>query len=236
MNTLLHNTSIFALVACAPPDTPVPSDKKPDRLRLVESPNPEDIFNDIEALRKVAEHKVQRRTVAVNMSVRKPPDNVYFQCHPDLTQRIDASLRFDKEERDVYFVGPLMMNHPLVIPRLRRVTIATTYLWPSGQIHLWPVPFPRGKGSIKCWKTARRAFDIACGLANDLDPPGTRWAQLCWNEAMQDYDLAIAEGINSEPIWPADLKLPNSLKLGFRDKTITDEDHPYMRQLRGLTE
>jgi hypothetical protein len=130
---------------------------------------PEDIFNDVEALRKVAEHKVQRRAVLVNMSVRKPPDNAYFQCHPDLAQRLDASLIFDKEERDVYFVTPTMMNHPLVIPRLRRVTIATTYLWPSGQIFLWPVPFPKGKGSVKCWKTARRAFQIACGLADDLD-------------------------------------------------------------------
>jgi hypothetical protein len=211
-------------------------DKKPDHLKLVTSSSPEDIFNDVEALRKVAEHKVQRRTVAVNMSVRKPPDNAYFQCHHDPTQRIDASLLFDKEEQDIYFVAPPMMNHPLVVSRLRRVTLATTYLWPSGQILLWPVPFPTGKGSVKCWKTARRAFEIASGLATDLDPPGPRWAQLCWNSALQDYDLAIAENINMLPIWADDLKLSNSLKLGFRDKTIVDEDHPYMRQLRGLTE
>jgi hypothetical protein len=211
-------------------------DKKPDHLKLVTSSSPEDIFNDVEALRKVAEHKIQRRTVAVNMSVRKPPDNAYFQCHPDPSQRIDASLLLDKEERDTYFVAPPMMNHPLVVPRLRRVTLATTYLWPSGQIHLWPVPFPKGKGSVKCWKTARRAFEIASGLATDLEPRGPRWTQLCWNEALQDYDLAIAENINSAPIWAEDLSFSNSLKLGFRDKTIVDEDHPYMRQLRGLTD
>ena len=211
-------------------------DKKPDHLKLVTSSSPEDIFNDVEALRKVAEHKVQRRTVAVNMSVRKPPDNAYFQCHHDPTQSIDASLLFDKEEQDIYFVAPPMMNHPLVVSRLRRVTLATTYVWPSGQTLLWPVPFPTGRGSVKCWKTARRAFEIASGLATDLDPPGPRWAQLCWNLALQDYDLAIAENINMLPIWKDDLKLSNSLKVGFRDKTIIDEDHPYMRQLRGLTE
>jgi hypothetical protein len=129
-----------------------------------------------------------------------------------------------------------MMNHPLVIPRARRVTIATSYLWPSGQIFLWPVPFPAGKGSVKCWKTARRAFEIASGLAVSLDPPDPRWAQLCRNSTTQDYDLAVAENINTSPIWPEDLRLSSSLKLGFRDKTIVDEDHPYMRQLRGLTE
>jgi hypothetical protein len=211
-------------------------DKKPDHLKLVIDSTPEDIFNDVEALRKVAEHTVQRRAVPVNMSVRKPPDNAYFQCHPDVAQRIDASLLFDKEEQDIYFVAPLMMSHPLVVPRLRRVTIATTYLWPSGQILLWPVPFSTGRGSVKCWKTARRAFEIASGLAVDLATPGPHWVQLCWNSALQDYDLAIAENINMSPIWTEDLKLSNSLKLGFRDRTIVDEDHPYMRQLRGLTE
>jgi hypothetical protein len=203
----------------------MPDDKKPDHLKLVASASPEDIFDDVEALRKVAEHKVQRRVVQVNMAVRKPPDNAHFQCHPDPAQRIEASLLFDKEERDVYFVAPLMMNHPLTVPRLRRVTIATTYLWPSGQIFLWPVPFSAGKGSVKCWKTARRAFEIAGGLAADLDPPGPRWAQLCWNEALQDYDLATAENINMAPIWTEGLKLSASLKLGFRDRTIADEDH-----------
>jgi hypothetical protein len=209
----------------------------PDPLKSVASPSPEDIFNDVEALRKVAEHKVQRRVVAVNMTVGKPPDNAYFQCHHDPAQRLGASLLFDKEERDVYFVTPSMMNHPLVVPRLRRATLATTYLWPSGRIILWPVPFTgTGKNKIKCWKTARRAFEIASGLATDLEPLGPRWAQLCWNSELQDYDLAVAEDINMKPIWAADLKLSNSLKLGFRDKTIADENHPYMRQLRGLTE
>jgi hypothetical protein len=57
-------------------------DKKPDHLKLISGGSPEDIFDDIEGLRKVAELKVQRRAVAVNMSVlRKPPDNGYFQCH-----------------------------------------------------------------------------------------------------------------------------------------------------------
>ena len=39
-----------------------------------------------------------------------------------------------------------------------------------------------------------------------------------------------------QPIWPADLTLRNSMRLGFADKTIDNEDHPYVRQLRGLTD
>ena len=75
----------------------MPEDKKPD-LKLVAGGAAEDIFNDIESLRKTAELKVQRRVIPVSMDVRKPPNNGYFQCHPDPAQRIDASLLFDKEE------------------------------------------------------------------------------------------------------------------------------------------
>jgi hypothetical protein len=170
------------------------------------------------------------------MPVRKPPDNGYFQCHPDPAQRINASLVYDKEERDVYFIWPNMMNHPLILPRLRRMTIATAYAWPAGTVFLWPVPFPDEKGRVRVWKSARRAFEISCGLATDIDPPGPRWTQIFWNEAARDYEVVTDEGINTQPLWPADLSLRNSLKLGFADKTIDTEDHYYMRQLRGLTE
>jgi hypothetical protein len=211
--------------------------KKPDYLKLVETgASPESIFNDMAALRKVAEHKVQKRAVPVNMSVRKPPDNLYFQCHPDPAQRLDASLVFDKEERDTYYPGPTMVSHPLRLPRLRRVTLATVCLWPSMQISLWPVPFPKGRGSVKCWATARRAFEIASGQAIDLDPPGPRWVSLCWNEDTRDYDLVLAENIPASPVWPEGLDLSINLKLGFRDKTIVDDEHSYMRQLRGLAD
>jgi hypothetical protein len=209
------------------------STKKPG-LKLVPSGAPEDIFNDIESLRKVAELKVQRRSVSINMEVRKPPDNGYFQCHPDPAQRIDASLVYDKEEGDVFFVHPHMMNHPLLLPRLRRVTIVTTYTWPAGNVFLWPVPFPDERGRVKCWKSARHAFEISCGLAPDLDPPGPRWVQMSWNAEARDYDVGTAEGINNSPIWPPGLSLGNSLKLGFADKTIASEEHYYVRQLRGL--
>jgi hypothetical protein len=211
-------------------------DRKPDHLKLVPGGAPESIFDDIEGLRKVAELKVQRRVVPVNMTVRKPPDNGYFQCHPDPAQRIDASLVYDKEERDVYFVWPNMMNHPKILTRLRRMTVATTFAWPSGLVFLWAVPFPDAKGRMKVWKSARRAFEISCGLATDLDPPGPHWTQISWNEGANDYDVVTAEDIKSRPIWPAGLSLGHSLKLAFASRTIDSEDHYYMRQLRGSDE
>jgi hypothetical protein len=246
MKTPLNFTSLYAIVACMAPDTPG-SSSKPDLKLVTDNSSPEDIFNNMEELRKVAEHKVQRKSVQVSMTVMKvPPSSQHFQCHPDPTQHLNAKVVFDREERDIYFVVPSILNHPLLVPRLRSVTIATTCLWPSMQVGLWTVPFPtKGKGSIKCWKTARTAFEIAAGLADErilrgefpgITVTGPHWAQLCWNDDKQDYDLSVAENINTSPLYQEGLQLSNSLKLGFREKTIADEDHSYMRQLRGLTD
>ena len=73
----------------------MPEDKKPD-LKLVAGGAAEDIFNDIESLRKTAELKVQRRVIPISMDVRKPPANGYFQCHPDPAQ---PKLRRSRPER-----------------------------------------------------------------------------------------------------------------------------------------
>ena len=100
-----------------------------------------------------------------------------------------------------------MLNHHAVLPRLRKVTIAVVYTWPGGAISLWPVPFAE-ETRIACWKSARTAFELS----------KTQWVQMIWNSDTRDYDVAIAEGINTEPLWPEDLDIRKLLKLGFADK------------------
>jgi hypothetical protein len=54
----------------------------------------------------------------------------------------------------------------------------------------------------------------------------TQWVQLCWNSDLRDYDVVVAEGINTEPNWPTDRSFNDLLKLGFTDKIITTPEHP----------
>jgi hypothetical protein len=200
---------------------------KPEKakLELVDS-TPESIFDDIEGLRKTATIKVSRRLVPVNVSIGKPKNNVYFRCHPDPALTLNASVLIGGEgSDDFYFVAPTMLNHHTVLPRLRKVTIAVVYTWPGGVVSLWPVPFAE-ETRIACWKSARTAFELS----------QVQWVQMIWNSDRRDYDVAIAEGINTEPLWPDDLNISKLLKLGFADKIITTPDHPYVMQLRGLAE
>ena len=185
---------------------------------------PDSVFDDIEALRQTATIKVSRRIITVNVSVGKPKNSVYFRCHPDPQFSLDASIIVDAEKNeDIYFVTPKMLNHHVITPRLRRVTLAVVYAWPGGNISIWPVPYSE-ESRIACWKTARAAYERSL----------TEWVQLVWNADRRDYDLAVAEGINTEPPWPADLNLSNLLKLGFAEKIISSPEHPYVMQLRGL--
>jgi len=60
--------------------------------------------------------------------------------------------------------------------------------------------------------------------------------QMVWNNDTRDYDVIVAEGIHSEPNWPADRTLRDLLRLGFADKIIASPDHPYVKQLRGIAD
>jgi hypothetical protein len=196
---------------------------KPD-IKLVETSPPEDVFNDIEALRRTATLKVTRRAVMVNVAVKKPPNNVYFRVHPEMV--LDASVLIgDNGSDDFYFVHPRMLNHPVILPRLRKVTIAVVYSWPGGAISLWPVPNVE-ETRIACWKSARAAFELA----------KEKWVQLCWNADLRDYDLVVSDGINTEPVWPEDKSLSDLLKLGFSDKIIATPEFEYVKRLRGIAD
>src|SRR5258708_4861792 len=116
------------------------SASKSEHLKVVPPPAPESVFDDVEALRKVATLRVSRRVVPVNVAVRKPPNNVYFRIHDDPKMALDASVLIgDGGSDDFYFVAPFMLNHHVILPRLRKVTIATVYTWPGGAVSLWPV-------------------------------------------------------------------------------------------------
>jgi hypothetical protein len=112
--------------------------------------------------------------------------------------------------------------HQKLAPRLRAVTLLITYTWPAGGILLWPVPAPAER-DFPAWRSAREAAALA----------QARWVQMVWNDSRGDYDVETAENIDKEPIWP-DQTMSAMLKIGFADRVIDNEEHPYVRRLRGI--
>jgi len=203
--------------------------KKSEHIKLVAEPaaehNPSDVFSDLGALRKASKLTIQRKTVMVNVTVDKPPNNSYFRVHPSWVLDECTVVR-DPEgsSRPFYFVAPAMRGHPKLKPRLREVTLALVYLWPADTVMIWPVPTLRDR-DFKAWKSARAAYELA----------RQRWTQIAWDEARSDYAIETAEGLDHEPVWP-DKSFEELLKLAFDGKVIDNEDHPYVRRLRGLVD
>lgn len=203
--------------------------EKTSKIELVSSDKGEDsptsVFDDLASLRKQSKLTVQRKPVLVNVAVDKPTNNVYFRAHSDPEMMLDDTtvLRDNTgTSRAYYYVAPAMRSHPKLVQRIRWVTIALLYIWPGGAVQLWPVPILNGK-SMASAKSARTAFELA----------QTHWTQIVWNEERSDYDVETAEAIDKEPVWP-EKTINELLKLGFADKVINNEDHSYVRQLRGL--
>ena len=49
-------------------------------------------------------------------------NNVYFRSHDDPKMSLDASIIIgDNGSDDYYFVTPYMLNHHVILPRLRKV-------------------------------------------------------------------------------------------------------------------
>ena len=194
--------------------------KKPD-LKVVPNKDPSAIFDDLAALRKASKLTVKRKTILVNVPVDKPPNNVHFRTHPTLKLE-NATVIKDKDgTRDVYyFIVPDMRGHSKLAPRLRPVTIMLTCTWPGNGFLLWPVP---EKTDFKAWKSEKAAAEQA----------QTDWTQMVWNQERGDYDVEKAENISIEPTWPKE-SFEELLKIGFADLIVDNEDHYYVRRLRGI--
>jgi hypothetical protein len=203
--------------------------KKPD-LKVVPNKDPSAIFDDLAALREASKLTVKRKTVLVNVPVGKPPSNVYFHVHP--TSKLENATVIKEKEgtRDVYFyIVPAMRGHPKLAPRLRQVTIMLVCTWPGNGFLLWPVPenliFPS-------WKSEQTAAD----LAQKKDKNGKDlWVQMVWDPDKSDYNIETAENIEIEPTWPKE-DFAQLLKTGFADCIVDNEDHYYVRRLRGITD
>ena len=121
--------------------TEMPTEKP--KLELVETPPADSIFNDVEALRRTTDLKVNRRVVQVNVAIGKPRSNIYFRCHPDPALMLESWIvTGNKGSDDFYYVTPAMKDYHAIVPRRRLVTIAVVYTWPEGIVSLWPVPNP----------------------------------------------------------------------------------------------
>jgi hypothetical protein len=154
--------------------------------------------------------------------VRKPDKSWFVRVHPEESYRLQTAVIELKEDRETYLVAPALW------PELAaEATFSPRALFTAanrqGVVFIWPVRLPGPDGRIDEW--SRTALEAAQMAAES-------WVRVAANMSLGAYDVFRATGQFPEPEWP-DLSFKELLRIAFKDRFISDLNHPVLRRLRG---
>jgi hypothetical protein len=184
------------------------------------------IFDDLDSLRlDPAVSLASSVEHLAHVPVRKPSKTEFFRVHPDPAMSLACTLFTDNEERESYFVLPAARQ---ALSGHLKPTLLAICMSRQNVTFVWPVPLPTDDGrcgGFRAWgETARQAADLAQGC----------WLRMQADLSLGAYRIYKAEGVLPDPVWPQKT-LPELLEIAFRDRVISDADHPLIRKLRGLS-
>jgi hypothetical protein len=202
------------------------TETKPKLTPIELETNTTNFFADLEAIRLGPEDTAQigTREILTRVPVRKPGKAEFVRCHPDPNMSLAVTIYVDRDERDdVYFVAPQMRG--ALAEDLRPVLLQLA-VSRKGVLFIWPLTLPDEENPLgRSWhESARKAAEIA----------KSQWVRETVDKALGGYRVRQAEGKLSEPEWPTDKTFSELLTIAFSDRIIMSEDHPVVRQLRGL--
>jgi hypothetical protein len=197
----------------AQPATPPPSTSGPDPF-------------DLESLR-LSQDELGTAGLGVKKAllcvpVRKPDKFWFCRVHPDAAYRLSTFTIELKEEREVYLVARPLWE-ALAARNAMRPKLLVTAINRQGTLFLWEVSLPRSDGRTDEWsRTALEAVEMAT----------RQWVCVSANMNLGAYDVWPATGNLGEPAWP-EVPFNDLLKIAFKDRLISDWDHPVLQKLRG---
>ena len=206
-----------------PANSPAKHQPEPERPAS-SSPDSHDPFGNLDSLRLSQDFASQAsvRPVFTTIPVRKPNRQEFIRVRPGTEWRFETGTFTDSESREVYMVVPQLW---LEMPGEVKPTCLLTCVSRNSPVpFLWPVPLPGPDGRPNRWHES--AFEAS------------RHAEQNWLRVVSDmgagcYVPHIAVGNLADPGWPEDLTMADLLRLAFKDRLISDVDHPALRRLRG---
>ncbi len=152
--------------------------------------------------------------------VKKPDKQKFIRVNPDSNYSLTVATIEVKDENETYIVHPKILselvaecNHKLLVVGITRQKV----------LFVWPLGLPGLDGKDNPWHaSAREAAEHA----------KKAWIRVVSNRDLGAYEILEAEGNLGEPEFP-DLPMEEIIKIAFKDKIITDLEHPLLQQLRG---
>lgn len=176
-------------------------------------------FNMDEYTSKPIEAGIVIKRELTTIPAKKPNRTQFFRIHPDLVITVDV---FDcKEDGYLYLVKQDAL--PFLLGLTKRV-ILHVGVTQNGTPFLLPVTQPDENGIWNSWHQSTSRVAIAAKKD---------WVRMQSNRNISGYEIHKAEGIRLEPQWP-DMTLEEYLSKAFADRMIDDENHPIVKNIRGL--
>ncbi|MFN0117804.1 MAG: hypothetical protein ACKVQC_05860 [Elusimicrobiota bacterium] len=158
----------------------------------------------------------------LNINVKRPHKQQFFQTHPDESFRMTTYiLEYKGEgESENYLIDPSLWEElsSEIVPKILFTVISR-----QGDISLWPIRMPGKDGRQDNW--SRSALDGAHAAMKE-------WVRLNPNKAVGSYEVFIPQGELSGPEWP-NITFQEILNIAFKDRYIRNVDHPILKKLRG---
>jgi hypothetical protein len=184
---------------------------------------PRDIFDDLSQLR-LDQNFVETagvKKLRTSVPVRKPSPQDFIRVHPDPKYREPVAVIELKEDREIYLVLAAVARE---LPGEFYMATLYTAVNRQGVVFLWPARLPGSDGKIMEWH--RSALEAA-------ERAMKTWVRIRANTSLGAYEIFEAENTVSKPQWPAE-SFNELLRIAFRDRLITDFNHPVIQRLRGL--
>jgi hypothetical protein len=202
----------------APPPVQQNGHGTPEILKNDAPPNP----FDLEALRLSQDfgEAVGVKKVLTKVRVTKPHKSWFVRVRSGKDHRCNAVvLEVDDE---IYWVAPplwsALADEPTVTRR-RLLTAVTT----QQNVFIWPIGLPDAEGKLNSWHESAMAVAVHAEKT---------WCRAISNRQVGAYEVREAPGLLKEPAWP-EMPFQQLLELAFKDRCITEWDHPALRSLRG---
>ena len=106
----------------------------------------------------------------------------------------------------------------------KRFTLHVGLFLSSRSPFLFPVQQPNIDGKWNSWHENQ---------ADAVQKAKTQWIRMESSQEMGGYIIHSAIGDLDEPVWPKKT-IEEYLTLGFKNHVITDEEHPIVKQLKGM--
>ena len=164
------------------------------------------------------------KPVITSVAVHKPNKNEFVRVRPGAEWRFETHCFEEKSgvSTDVYLVTPEIWH---AMPgEFKPSAIVLAIGRNSAVPFLWRLSLPSSDGRPNRW--------------NESAIEAARLAESQWLKVVSDsysgcYVPYVASGNLPEPVWPADLTMPDYLRLAFQGRFIRDISPPCLQRLRG---